>query len=384
MNKREVVRLALDGKRPPYVPWSFGFTVEAYEKLVAHYGRRDLEDVFQNHLLDLGNGIGFFEEIGPDLLRDQFGVVWDRSDRQGHRQCRRRAAARADAARLPVSQPAGGAILRRHPGQDRALTATASASFRSAFRSTSAPGRCAGWGNLVMDFHDNPEFVHELFNTIADYNIAQVKGALRYDIDGVYFGDDWGMQRGLADGAGRSGASSSTRCCSGCMAFVRAQGKYVFIHSCGDVDELFDDLVGIGAQLLQPLPAGGHGRGRADAALSRPAGLPRRPLHAAHAALRHAWRTCAGRRSTCSTWGARAATSSPRPTPSRATCRWRTCWPLSRWCRNRLDMGRVSLAQTSAGAIPALGRSPDRQAERGDANHCTHAFGDAVEFTMSE
>ena len=33
MNKREVVKMVLDGKKPPYVPWSFGFTLEAYEKL---------------------------------------------------------------------------------------------------------------------------------------------------------------------------------------------------------------------------------------------------------------------------------------------------------------------------------------------------------------
>jgi hypothetical protein len=36
MNKREVVRLALEAKRPPYVPWSLGCTKEAVEKLHRH------------------------------------------------------------------------------------------------------------------------------------------------------------------------------------------------------------------------------------------------------------------------------------------------------------------------------------------------------------
>jgi uroporphyrinogen decarboxylase len=39
-----------------------------------------------------------------------------------------------------------------------------------------------------MDFYDNPGFVHDLFSAIADYNIAQVNEALKYDIDAVYFG----------------------------------------------------------------------------------------------------------------------------------------------------------------------------------------------------
>jgi uroporphyrinogen decarboxylase len=33
---------------------------------------------------------------------------------------------------------------------------------------------------------------------------------------------------------------------------VRAAGKYVFIHSCGDVDELFDDLIAIGVNCFNP------------------------------------------------------------------------------------------------------------------------------------
>ena len=39
-----------------------------------------------------------------------------------------------------------------------------------------------------------------LLNAIADYNIDQIKEALKYDIDGVMFGDDWGQQHGLQMG----------------------------------------------------------------------------------------------------------------------------------------------------------------------------------------
>ena len=79
MTKREVVKLALDFKRPPYVPWNFGFTVEAREKLVKHYGSHDLEPHFQNHTVGLGGKAGYFTDIGNGCVRDYWGVVWDRS-----------------------------------------------------------------------------------------------------------------------------------------------------------------------------------------------------------------------------------------------------------------------------------------------------------------
>jgi len=74
-----VVRVGVEGGRPPYVPWVFGFTLEAHQTLVEHYGTTDLEPVLQNHFLSLGNPIGFFTDIGQDCVQDVFGVVWDRS-----------------------------------------------------------------------------------------------------------------------------------------------------------------------------------------------------------------------------------------------------------------------------------------------------------------
>ena len=79
MTPRDVVRLVLEGKKPPYVPWSCGFTQEAKARLQQHYGTEDIDTLLQNHLLKLGSDIGFFEDLGNDRVRDVFGVVWDRS-----------------------------------------------------------------------------------------------------------------------------------------------------------------------------------------------------------------------------------------------------------------------------------------------------------------
>ncbi len=108
-----------------------------------------------------------------------------------------------------------------------------------------------GMQNLLMDFYDHPDFVHELFNAIADYNIAQVKAALKYDIDAVYFGDDWGQQRGLQMGP-KLWRKFISPVLKRMYDAVHEGGKYVFIHSCGDVDELFDDLIGLGVNCFNP------------------------------------------------------------------------------------------------------------------------------------
>src|SRR5574340_714210 len=79
MQNRDVIRLVLQGKKPPYVPWSMGFTKEAKEKLQSHYGCQDIEGPLENHLLRLGSDIGFFTDLGEHRVRDVFGVVWDRS-----------------------------------------------------------------------------------------------------------------------------------------------------------------------------------------------------------------------------------------------------------------------------------------------------------------
>ena len=79
MNRREVIKAVLDGKKPPYVPWSFKFTQEPSDILKSYYKTDDLDIPLYNHILMLGSDIGFFDNIGGELYRDVFGAVWDRS-----------------------------------------------------------------------------------------------------------------------------------------------------------------------------------------------------------------------------------------------------------------------------------------------------------------
>lgn len=250
MTKREVVRKALMHEKPPYVPWACGFTVEAKQKLQDHFGKHDLEQAVQNHILTLGSDIGFFEDIGPDMVRDVFGVVWDRSiDRDiGNVQG------------VVLREPAMNGYDFPDPLDNRFFNDIPAKIerygdrfrvFSLGFSLYERAWTLRGMENLLMDMVTHPEFVRELLNRIADYNIAQVHEALTYDIDAVYFGDDWGQQQGLIMGPALW-HEFFFPVLERMYGEVKRAGKFVMIHSCGDVDELFDDLIKIGLNCFNP------------------------------------------------------------------------------------------------------------------------------------
>jgi len=250
MTKREVVRLVLEGKKPPYVPWSMGFTKEARDKLLAHYQCDDLEVPLQNHLVKLGSDIGFFEDLGNDRLRDVFGVTWDRSIDKDIGNVEGFVLAEPTLEGYTFPDPLDQRFFEDIPGKLERFPNRFRV-FQIGFSLYERAWTLRGMENLMMDFYDNGNFVHELFGAIADYNISQATEAMKYDIDAVYFGDDWGQQHGLQMGP-RTWREFILPQLKRMYSTVRDAGKFVMIHSCGDVDELFDDLVDAGLNCFNP------------------------------------------------------------------------------------------------------------------------------------
>ena len=250
MTKREVVRTVFEGGKPPYVPWHFGFTLEARQALKKHYDTEDLDSVLDNHFLGLGEFVEFFEDIGNDRVRDFFGVVWDKSVDKD--------IGVVEGCLLP--EPTLENYTMPDPLDSRFFADiqnsidTHSDRFRVFNISFSLYERAwtlRGMENLMMDFYDNPEFVHELLSAITDFNITSVQEALKYDIDAVHFGDDWGQQHGLQMGPAMWREFIAPQL-KRMYKVVRDAGKFVSIHSCGDVDELFDELIEMGINCFNP------------------------------------------------------------------------------------------------------------------------------------
>ncbi len=250
MDKRTVMKLALEWKNPPYVPWNINFTIPAAEKLQTCYPGQDLEVVVQNHMVNVGYDIYFFHDIGNDCVQDHFGVVWDRSVDKDIGVVKGQVLAQPTLKGYTFPDPLAPNVYAEVPAMlekygDRYRV------FGIGFSLYERAWTLRGLQTMLMDFYDNPQFVHELLNCIADYNIAQIKEIVKYDIDAVMFGDDWGQQHGLQMGP-KLWHEFIYPVLKRMYGVVVESGKKVFIHSCGDVDELFDDLAAIGLNCFNP------------------------------------------------------------------------------------------------------------------------------------
>ena len=165
MTKREVIKCVLEGEKPPYVPWSFSFTVEAKEKLVEHYGHDDLMQAVDNHILDLGSDIGFFEDIGSDFVRDVFGVVWDRSIDKDIGNVSGCILPEPTLKGYEFPDPLDKSFFEDIPEKidkygDRFRV------FQLGFSFFERAWTLRGMTNLLMDFLDHPDFVRELLDEV--------------------------------------------------------------------------------------------------------------------------------------------------------------------------------------------------------------------------
>lgn len=248
MDKRTVVRLALAHQAPPWVPWQIGLTHEARENLERAAGR-PADELLDHHLLGLGRG-ETFTAAGTDRVVDRWGVRWDRS--------RDRDIGVVEGRVIPAPTLAGWSpppsdepsihsgmaeAIAVHPDRFRV--------FNIGFSLYERAWTLRGMEELMADMIEEPDFVDALLDAICDWNIELVRRAVRFDIDAVYFGDDWGSQRGLQMGPKRWRRFILPRL-QRQYAAVRAAGKQVMIHSCGDVDEVFPDLVAAGLACFNP------------------------------------------------------------------------------------------------------------------------------------
>ncbi|MCF7975560.1 MAG: uroporphyrinogen decarboxylase family protein [Phycisphaerae bacterium] len=249
--KRDVIRSVLQKKRPVYVPWHVQFTQEPWQALVRHVGSEAEAEAFvDNHILELGAAIGFFDDLGDCRFQDVFGCVWDRTIDK-------------DIGMVETPQLQGPSLdhyvfpdprdprFFRDIDEKIALYPDRYRVFYLGFSLFERAWTLRGMENLLMDFIEHPAFVQDLLTRIGEYNIAQIQEAIKYDIDAVYLGDDWGQQHGLIMGA-RLWKAFIYPHLKRMYDAVHQAGKTVMIHSCGDVDELFDDLIGIGLDCFNP------------------------------------------------------------------------------------------------------------------------------------
>jgi uroporphyrinogen decarboxylase len=269
MDKRQVVIEALRFRRPPWVPWHVRLTADCAERLKQHLGTPDLDAFLGNHMFDVRCKLRAFDRVDATHVRDQYGVVWDRSvDKDIGTPCDWpiRSPRDLESYRLPDASDA-----RLYEGLAEAVAARRHLFTRYSLAMCLYERAWAlrGMENLLLDMLERPEFFERLLDTIVDHHLVLVEKALALGVDCVHFGDDYGMQTGLIMGLPNWRKFIKPRLAR-LFAPVRAAGKFVSLHSCGKVQALFDDLVEIGLNFFNPfqpevmdvLEQLRHGRGR--------------------------------------------------------------------------------------------------------------------------
>jgi len=108
-----------------------------------------------------------------------------------------------------------------------------------------------GFEEAMMDFAEECEELQILIDKVLAYNCKQIEYALpRFDKH-VTFGDDLGMQNGLAIGA-EKWRKYMKPCFKKMFDIVHAAGKYVYLHTDGMIYEIIPDLIECGVTMLNP------------------------------------------------------------------------------------------------------------------------------------
>ncbi|MHB8276731.1 MAG: uroporphyrinogen decarboxylase family protein [Candidatus Humimicrobiaceae bacterium] len=108
-----------------------------------------------------------------------------------------------------------------------------------------------GFKDLMMDFALNHEFVNELLDKALEFNLGIIEQIPSY-VDGIRFGEDWGQQKGLIMGPYYWKIYLKPRLKIMYEA-AKKRNFNVFIHSCGDIHEIFPDIIEIGVEVVHPV-----------------------------------------------------------------------------------------------------------------------------------
>jgi len=248
---RERVWQAIRHIEPDRVPWQIGCTTPARRKLETWYGTPDLEPLLGNHLAKYRpRAPDALVEVRAGFWRDEFGVVWNRTvdpDIGVVEVYPLRTRSLEGMAWPDPHDPRRYAALPGFLAQNRGRFCYVSISFslfERAWTLRSMP-------ELLVDMLEAPSFVDHLLDRLTEFNLGILDEVLRWPIDGVLFGDDWGQQRGLLFGRRLWQRFIKPRLAQ-MYAVVRRAGKAVMIHSCGKVQELFPELIELGLDVFNP------------------------------------------------------------------------------------------------------------------------------------
>ncbi len=250
LTPRQRVLDAIAHRQTDFVPYHVEYTPGAKAAMSKALGTDDLALAIGDHVSRYSLR-GKWEQVRPGFVRDDFGVVWNRTVDldigvpepilTSH-----------DLGQIEWPAPASHGRLEGAPSflrqcQDAGRFATLGVSL-SLFERAWA---LRGMDQLLMDLLEEPAFVDRLLDRILEHQLSLMQALAHLPWDGVWIGDDWGQQHGLIMGKSLWKRFILPRARQ-MYDFAHRKGWIVIIHSCGDIVELLPDLIDAGVQVLNP------------------------------------------------------------------------------------------------------------------------------------
>ena len=228
MNRRQLVKAALQHHETPRVPYCVKFTPEG-EQQVKKLGARSADEYFDNDIVTVFPPWWQWYELGED---------WKRPDppTSPSRVC----------GRGSYSEFFAMLKMLRENSDKYILVMVYGSHFEKA-------NFARGIENFLADMAGAPEFSQQLLTRIIEKNMVMLENFLGApEIDGVLLGSDWGTQRDLI----MSPRTWQTMIRAGEQReydLVHSYGKDVWIHSCGNVERIIPSLIEMGVDVLNPV-----------------------------------------------------------------------------------------------------------------------------------
>lgn len=244
MNSRDRVIRTLNNQESDIIPYQLDLTDDAYKRLQEFYNDEDFFSKTGSHLAQERNES--FVKIDETHIQDMFGAIWLLDQEGDFGIVSNKILEEPNFNNYTFPEPDEKLIREKCARLEKQTD-----KFRMYIIGFSMYERAwslRGVEDILMDFMLNEKFVHELMEKIADYNKKVVSIVSEYDIDCIFFGDDWGQQKGLIMGP-KVWRDFIKPVRKDEYAYVKSKGMYVAQHSCGDINDIFPDLVEIGLDI---------------------------------------------------------------------------------------------------------------------------------------
>ena len=243
--KREAVLRALSHRDTRPVPWFLDLTDGIEQRLCRDLGNPRFFEESGSFLAQERNES--FEGLEGGLFRDMFGVVWNKGAQEGD-------------FGIVHEYPLKGPSLQGYtfPEPDEALIRQKCERLAAqpdkftmyiiGFSLFERAWTLRSMEETLCDMLAEPDFLEGLLDKIVEYNLKVVDIVAQYPVDCIFFGDDWGQQRGLIMGYPLWKKFIYPRLKTQ-FDYVKGKGMFVALHSCGDCRELFPDFVDLGLDI---------------------------------------------------------------------------------------------------------------------------------------